>query len=745
MNPFLARALAQLVEVASTESDAYRFAMRPAILLVVLAACPSTPTTPDPQPLSALQRLNADARVGAVTETIHGVEVADPYRALESESELTTRWVEAQTERTRDALPLDPAVHRRLQTLMAIGSLSSVEGAGDRVFYERQDGSREQPLYVVQDSAVRDDGHGEVYTLIDPTDFGERAALDWAYPSPDGKLLAFGISQNGDERSVLHLLDVDARMGDPEAGLRELRIPRTKWCNFAWLHDGSGFYYSRYPKPDEPGFDPESEDTYFPRIFFHEIGSNPDEDPRVFGSETGTDFPTPSVSRDGRWLVINVFRGWSASDVYLYDRSESPAPQQRTTVIADADALTGGYPHDGKLYLFTNLDAPRYRIATTPLERPASSPAGWTDVVPQRDATMDSFVLSGDAIAAHYIDDIRSRLLLFDLDGENEREVELPARGSIGHLSGEPGEPRLRFDFDAYLRPPSIVEVVTSTRQSRELNRIRAEFDFEPYTSRLVHVRSADGTQVPVTLLHRRGFEPDGNAPVLLYGYGGFNISLLPGLRRNALYWLERGGVYAVANLRGGGEMGEAWHRDGMLANKQHVFEDFEAVITWLGGDSGISTPERIAITGGSNGGLLMGAMLTRVPERFGAVASYVGLYDMVRYHRFPPAELWVSEYGSAEDAEQFRVLHAYSPYHHVVADTRYPSTLIETADHDSRVHWAHSTKFTAALQEANASDRPIYFWMSREQGHGAGTRLSDTVQQYARMYTFFERELGMR
>lgn len=711
--------------------------MRHAILLVALAACPSTPTTPDPEPRSALSRLNADARVGAVTETIHGVEVSDPYRALETESELTTRWIEAQTAHTRDALPLDPAVHRRLQTLMAIGSLGSVEGAGDRVFYERQDGSREQPLYVVQDGA-------EVYTLIDPTTFGERAALDWAYPSPDGKLLAFGISQNGDERSVLHLLDVDARVGDPEAGLRELRIPRTKWCNFAWVHDGSGFYYSRYPKPDEPGFDAESEDTYFPRIFFHEIGSNPDEDPRVFGSETGTDFPTPSVSRDGRWLVINVFRGWSASDVYLYDRSESPAPTERTTIIEGADALTGGYAHGDTLYLFTNLDAPRYRLATTRLSTPGA-PDAWTDLIPQRDATMESFALVGQFIAAHFIDDIRSRLMLFALDGQHEREVELPARGSIGHLSADPGDPRLRFDFDAYLRPPSIVEVNASTMQSRELSVVRAEFDFEPYTSRLEHVASADGTRVPVTLLRRRDFEPDGNAPVLLYGYGGFNISLMPGLRRNALYWLERGGVYAVANLRGGGEMGEAWHRDGMLANKEHVFEDFEAVITWLGGPSGISKPERIAITGGSNGGLLMGAMLTRVPERVGAVASYVGLYDMVRYHRFPPAELWVSEYGSAEDAEQFRVLHAYSPYHHVVAGTRYPSTLIETADHDSRVHWAHSTKLTAALQEANASDRPIFFWMSREQGHGAGTRLSDTVEKYARMYTFFERELGMR
>ena len=708
-------------------------------LALGVAGCPSQgSTTPDPDTRSALDRLNEQAREGSVTDTLHGVEVADPYRALETESELTNRWVEAQTERTRDALPLDPQVHARLQTLMAIGSLGSVGSAGDRVFYRRQDGSLEQPLYVVQDGA-------EVYTLIDPTEFGERAALDWAYPSPDGKLLAFGISQNGDERSVLHVLDVDARVGDPQAGLRDLRIARTKWCNFAWVPDGSGFYYSRYPNPDESGFNAESEDTYFPRIFFHAMGTDPSQDPRVFGSETGTDFPTPTVSKDGRWLVVNVFRGWSASDVYLYDRSENPAPEQRTTIIAGAEGLTGAYPHGDTLYLFTNLNAPRYRIATTPLAEPASSPEQWIDIVAQREATMDSFTLAGDTIAAHYIDDIRSRLVLFDRNGQNEREVELPGRGSIGRLSGEPGEARLRFDFDDYLQTPSIVEVDTSTLQSRALNRVQADFDFSPYTAHLEHVASADGTQVPVTILQRRDLEANGNAPVLLYGYGGFNISLLPGLRRNALYWLERGGVYAVANLRGGGEMGEAWHQAGMLENKEHVFEDFEAVITWLGGESGISKPERIAITGGSNGGLLMGAMLTRVPERFAATASYVGLYDMVRYHHFPPAELWVSEYGSAEDADQFRVLHAYSPYHHIVEGTRYPSTLIETADHDSRVHWAHSTKFAAALQEANASDRPIYFWMSREQGHGAGTRLSDLVTKYARMYTFFERELGMR
>jgi len=707
---------------------------------LLLIACggtqPSAATTPDePDTEDALHALNAEAREGAVTETLHGVEVADPYRALETESPLTTRWIEAQSARTEEALPEDEGRRARVEALLQIGALGGVRVGGERVFYELREGEREQPALMVR---IGDAEH----LLIDPTSFGERAALDWYYPSPDGARVAFGISNNGDEKSTLHVLDVDARVADPEGGVDPLRIPRTKWCNLSWLPDASGFYYTRYPNPGEEGYDAEQEDHYFPRVFFHALGSDPIDDPRIFGSEQGTDFPIPDVSDDGSHVVINLFRGWSKSDVYFFARGDDHDDVEMKTIIEGADAITYAQVYGRSVYATTNLDAPRSRVVTIPLAR-ATEREAWVELIAEREAKLEEMVLAGDGIAAHYIEGVRSRVLLFDREGNERGEVELPTRGSVDHLEGEPGAPVV-FGFSGYLQPPSVLSADVATGDSEELRRVEADFDFSPFTVTQEHVASADGTEVPVYLVHRRDLERSSDNPVLVYGYGGFNISIMPSFSRRALYWLEQGGVYAVANLRGGGELGEQWHRAGMLGEKERVFEDFEAVIRWLGGASGISTPRRIGIMGGSNGGLLMGAMITRIPGDFGAAASYVGLYDMVRYHEFPPAELWISEYGSAEDPEQFGWLHAYSPYHRVRAGTAYPAVLIETADHDSRVHWAHSTKFAAALQEATSSDEPIYFYMRRAMGHGAGSRLSDLVDQYERMYGFLERELGV-
>ncbi|MCB9604087.1 MAG: prolyl oligopeptidase family serine peptidase [Polyangiales bacterium] len=717
--------------------------MRRALPFLLVAACHGTPETAavPTDPHADLHDVNRRAReAGATVDTLFGVQVADPFRALETESEITTAWVSAQHARSAEALEIRPAIRERLATLFEIGSIGRVSVGGDRVFYERREGDAQQPRTFVR---VGDAEH----LLLDPTTFGERAALDWAVPSPDGTKLAFGISQNGDERSVLHVLDVDAAIAGRDA-VGPLRIARTKWCNLAWLPDGSGFYYTRYPKPGEEGFDAENEDAYFPRVFFHALGGDGQDDPRVFGANEGTDFPIPTVSDDGRWLVVNVFRGWSASDVHLLDRHAQNA--SFVPVIAGEEALTTGVVSDGGLYLMTNLDAPKYRIARVPVAQ-AADRAAWRDVVPETDAPIEHWALVGDQIAIHYVADVMSKLVLARRDGSAIAEVVLPGTGAIGTLAGEAGHPLLAFVLEGYLRPPTLLTIDTAAVASRlpegmlanatrELYRVQADFDFDAYEERRVKVRSADGTEVPVTLLHRRGVETP--ARTILYGYGGFNVSLLPTLSRSALSWIERGNVYAVANLRGGAEYGEAWHRAGMRENKQRVFEDFEGVIAWLA-ESGLSTPDRIGITGGSNGGLLMGAMITRVPERFGAAASYVGLYDMVRYHRFPPAELWISEYGSADESrEQLEWLLAYSPYHRVVAGTRYPAVWLETADHDSRVHWAHTTKLAAALQEATTSNRPIYFWMERQVGHGAGTRTSDAVEKYARMYSFFESEL---
>jgi prolyl oligopeptidase len=691
---------------------------------------------------SLVQRLNARARTGAVSDVLHGVTVDDPYRALEEDSELTRTWIDEQTRRTDAALAewADPSAAQRLDALLSIGSIGGPFLAGDRLFYTKREGDREQPaLYVREGDRLRDE------PLIDPLVYGERAALDWYYPSPRGRYVAFGISSAGDERSTLRILEVSTgRVLDDV-------IERAKWSAVTWLHAEDGFYYRRYPRPGEPDYDAERPETYHMRLFFHRLGTDPAQDPLVFSPPDGTDFPAASISEDDRWLVVSNFRGWSQSDLFLFDRGANARArldvpseaQPLRDVVRGQDHLYSGHVHRGRLYINTNDGAPRYRVVAVAPED-AADRSRWQVVIPEGEGTIENLEILRDHLIVHTLEDIASRVRVYRLDGQPDGEIALPGRGEIFGFHGDADTGRMVIGFSSFVHPPALYAWSTRARQLAELDRVQSDFDFANVELGQARVPSADGTPINVYYAHRRGMPLDGQNRVLLTGYGGFNVSLLPGFQRNALYWIERGGVYAVANLRGGGEHGEEWHRAGNLANKERVFEDFEAVIRWLGGASGISRPERIAITGGSNGGLLMGALLTRAPDAFAASVTNVGLYDMVRYHRFPPAELWITEYGSAEDAEQLGWLLGYSPYHRVRDGVRYPATLVTTADHDTRVHWAHSTKFAARLQEASGeAEPPIYFHLVRDQGHGAGTRRSDTVDRYVRMFTFIERFIG--
>lgn len=690
-----------------------------------------------------MQRLNARARQGAVTETLHGIEIEDPYRSLESDSEQTRAWIEAQTARTEAVLDewADPEARERLETLLSIGTIGAPVLAGDRLFYTKREGDREQPaLYLREGDRLREE------PLVDPLTYGERAALDWYYPSPRGRYVAFGISSDGDERSTLRVLDVDSgRVLDDV-------IEHAKWSAVSWLHSEEGFYYRRYPREGEPGYDADAPDTYHIRLFFHRLGTDPAQDPLVFAPDEGTDFPSVQVSEDDRWVTITNFRGWSQSEVFLFDRGARPRARidvptderALVPVVTGRDHLYYASVHGGRLYIGTNDGAPRYRIMAVDPAR-AADRAAWQELVPEGPGSIEGFEILRDRIVVHTIEDIASRLRAYRLDGQPSGDIELPGRGEIFGLDGDRDSGRIAIGFSSFVHPPALYTWSSRDGGALELaDRVRSDFDFESIELGQTRVRSADGTEINVYYVHPREMPRDGSNRVLITGYGGFNISLLPGFQRNALFWAERGGVYAVANLRGGGEYGESWHRAGNLGNKERVFEDFEAVIRWFGGESNISRPERIAITGGSNGGLLMGAMITRAPDAFAATVANVGLYDMVRYHRFPPAELWIPEYGSADDPTQLEWLLAYSPYHRVRDGVRYPAVLITTADHDTRVHWAHSTKFAARLQEASGEGDPdIYFHMVRQQGHGAGARRSDTVDRFARVFTFIERFVG--
>ncbi|MFT6396496.1 MAG: prolyl oligopeptidase [Bradymonadia bacterium] len=693
---------------------------------------PETETPTVETPSISLDALNQAARAGAVTEDLHGVSVSDPYRGLEEDNAATDTWVDAQNAATEGYFTTNARDGRRerLQELLSIGFYAGVARAGGRTFIEKREGEIDHAiLYVI------DGPDAEPRELINPNTMDERTALDFFIPSPSGEYLAYGLSQNGDERSTTHVLDVATGENLTEA------IPHTKWTALDWRHDEAGFYYTRYPSEGEADYDAEAEDTYNRHLFYHELGTDHANDPLIFRAPDPTDFVSGEVSEDGRYLLIGTFRGWSASDMRWLDLEAGGEP---TPLVVGEDSVWWGGFHEGRLLIYTNADAPLGRVLSVANED-AGDRAAWQEIVPEGQSKLEAFYPIGDLLVIPYVENVSSRVRVFGLDGTEHEDLALPLEiGSVGSIASEPGSTVLTYQYTSYFFPPALFETDLVTRETHQIDAIEADVDTSAYEVTRATVESPDGTPINVFIAHRTDMVRDGNQPVLLNGYGGFNVSLTPGFARSTLYWLEQGGVFAVANIRGGGEFGEEWHQAGMLGEKANVFEDFEAVIRWLGGESGISNSDRIAITGGSNGGLLMGAMLTRCPDAFRATVTSVGLYDMVRYTLFPPAEIWVSEYGDPEVAEDFNWLHAYSPYHNVEAGTEFPATLMLTADSDSRVSWQHSTKFAAALQEANTGDHPILFLMKQDQGHGAGTSLSDTVDAYVQRYTFIETELGL-
>ncbi len=693
----------------------------------------------------ALAQLNAERRRGAVHERVSGIEIDDPYRALESDTPETRRWIDAQTARTEQALATarDPAAEERLRKLLSIGTIGDVAVGGSRVFFTLREGERERPALYVVDQSKPATAATLGAPLVDPGSYGEHASLDFVDPSNDGRYVAFGISENGDERSVLRVYDVQ------EKQLLRDTIAHAKWASLSWLHDASGFYYTRYPSVGEPNYDAANEDSYYQRVFFHRLGGDPKRDELVFTGQEPTDFPAASVDETDRYVVFSNFRTWTASDMWLWDRGAkastrhvAPNPTDLAAVITGADKLTSGCVRGGQLYLLTNLDAPHKRVLRVDPAH-AGDRSAWQTMVPETQVSIEDAAFSTHALALQAIDDLHSELMLFSPNGKAVGNATLPTRGSVDALSVAPDGKKLAFVFSSFFYPPTLFSYDVETRALTQLYQVQNDLDTSSFVLERAQVPSADGTQVNVYYVHKQDLVRDGKTPVLLEGYGGFDVSLLPELHRSALYFVERGGIYAVANLRGGGEFGEAFHRAGMLENKPHVFEDFEAVIRWFS-TSGYSNPSRIAITGGSNGGLLMGAMITRVPKTFAAAVSYVGLYDMLRYPLFPPAALWTTEYGDPKDPTAAKYLHAYSPYHRVLDGTAYPSVLLETADHDTRVFYGHSTKFAARLQDANRGPHPIYFYMEHAMGHGHGTGLSDLVRRESRKYAFLSSALGM-
>lgn len=672
-------------------------------------------------------------RTDPTVETINGVRVADPYRWLENgDSAEVHAWTNAEnayTRRALDAVPVREQIKSRLSQLLSMGTISTPDPHQGHYFYTRREGQQNQPVLYVRDGL-----NGRDRALIDPNALAAdgTVALDWWYPSDDGNLLAYGVSASGNEQSTLYILDVETGKKLTDT------IPNTRAASLAWLPDAKGFYYTRFPAP---GTVPKGEENYHRRVYLHRLGDDPTKDADIYRrDDRPSDWPSVNVSRDGHWLTINLPNGWSRNDLYLRDLRERDS--EFVPIVEGKDATYDVTIVNGHMYISTTEGAPMGRVFEAAAANPRRS--AWRELIPESEGALQSMTIVGDCILAEYLYRASTRLSVFRRDGTPLKDVKLPAIGTTSAVSGEESGTEGFFSFSSYGFPPAVYRYDTQTNTASVWARVDApSVDPKMIEVKQVFYPSKDGSNVSMFIVHRRGIKLNGDNPTLLYGYGGFNVSQTPDFNRGLYLWLERGGVYAVANLRGGGEYGEAWHKGGMLARKQNVFDDLIGAAEFLIKDK-VTRPERLAIQGGSNGGLLVAAALTQRPELFRAVVCQVPLTDMLRYQRFLIAKLWIPEYGSAEDPRQFKYLYAYSPYHHVVAGTKYPATLITTAESDSRVDPLHARKFAAALQAANSSEHPILLRVETKAGHGAGKPLTKQIEESTDVWSFLFWQLGV-
>ena len=661
--------------------------------------------------------------VEMVEEVLHGVKISDPYRWLEDgESDKTRQWIEAQVEYTDgylEQLVERDAIRGRMAEILASGSISTPREAGGRYFYSRRDGSQDQPVVYMREGL-----DGEDRVLLDPNGMSDdgTTTIDWYVPSKDGGLLAYGKSVEGTETSTMFILDISSgeNLGD--------EFPKVRFANPQWLEDGSGFYYSR-PRDVEsigPG-----EELYDRRVYLHVLGRHYDEDPVVFGEGLErAEIPDATLSDDERYLLLDTFLGWGKNHLYVRDVKTG----RTITIAEDGESSYVGEIVGDTLYLLTNADAPRYRVVAVDLKRPGRP--HWTTVVPESDAVIEFASVAADRLFVGSMRDAHSELHSYALDGSDKREVRLPGLGTVGAFAAKASSDEVFLSFSSFVQPPAIFRMDAEQAEPALWQGIESAVNSSAFDVRQVFYESNDGTRIPMYLIARHGTPADGTVPGLLYGYGGFNIALTPSYSTWIFPWIEAGNVLAIANLRGGSEYGEEWHKAGMLANKQNVFDDFIAAGGYLKREK-LVDPERLIIHGRSNGGLLVGAALTQRPELWRGAVSGVPLLDMLRYDQFRMAKLWVSEYGTAERAEDFEWLRAYSPYHRVEQGTSYPATLIYTADSDSRVDPMHARKMVARLQAANSGGEPILLRYEQSAGHGRGKPLHKVVDEWADIWAF--------
>jgi prolyl oligopeptidase len=665
----------------------------------------------------------------------HGVAVSDPYRWLEDDNAPETKsWVEAQNRVTAHYLAKIPerdTLKERLTRLWNYERYGIPSREGSRYFVTRNDGLQNQSVLYTLDNL-----EAPPRVLLDPNTLSPdgTVALAGTRVSHDGRLLAYGLATAGSDWNEWRVRDIDTGRDLPDT---------LKWVKFSgasWSRDNRGFYYSRY---DEP----KAGDTlkglnYNQKLYFHRVGTAQSEDALVYERPDHKEWGfSGEVTEDGRYLVIHVSQGTDRRNRVFYLDLATPGSSV-VELLNRFDASYHFVGNDGPVFWFrTDLAAPRGRLVAIDLRHPETPE--WRERIPQGADTLQGVNVVNDQFLAIYLKDAHTQVRRFQLDGTPAGEIPLPGIGTASGFGGERKDTETFYAYTSFIAPGVIYRYDLRTGQSTVFRQPRVEFDPSQFETRQVFYTSADGTRVPMFITHRKGLKLDGRNPTYLYGYGGFNISLTPSFSASMIVWMERGGVYAMPNLRGGGEYGEEWHQAGTKLRKQNVFDDFIAAARWLIANRYTSS-DKLAIAGGSNGGLLVGACMTQHPELFRAALPAVGVMDMLRFHKFTIGWAWTSDYGSSENPDEFRALHAYSPYHNLKPGVHYPATLVTTGDHDDRVVPAHSFKFAARLQACHRGSHPVLIRIETRAGHGAGKPTDKLIQETADRWAFLSRELGM-
>ena len=664
----------------------------------------------------------------------HGTKVPDPYRPLENADSPETRaWIEAQNKLTfsyLESIPERKKINERLTKLWNYEKYGVPYREGGRYFFSKNTGLQNQPvLYTGQKLP------GDPKAVLDPNTLSKEGttALTGTDVTDDGKLIAYGLAMAGSDWQEWRIRDIESGKD------LEDHIKWIKFSGASWKRDGSGFFYSRYDEPESA--EQLRAANYFHKLYFHKLGTAQSEDVLVYERPDHKDWLFNGfVSEDGNYLIIDVSHGTDPKNRVFYKDLSKP-DSEVVELLNKADAEYSFLGNEGSVFWFrTNLNAPRGRIIAIDTTKPEEI----RELVPQSDEKLESVQIVGDRFVANYLKDAHSMVRLFELSGKPAGEIALPGLGTASGFTGKRRETETFYNYVSYTEPPTVFRYDFKTGKSEVLFRPKVDFNSADFMTEQVFYQSKDGTRIPMFLTYRKGLKKDGTNPTLLYGYGGFDASMTPNFSPSTAAWLQMGGVYAVANLRGGGEYGEEWHLAGTKLRKQNVFDDFIAAGEWLIEHKITSTP-KLAISGRSNGGLLVGAVLNQRPELWGAALPGVGVMDMLRFQKFTIGWAWTSDYGSSDNKEEFDALFKYSPLHNVKPGAKYPPTMITTADHDDRVFPGHSFKYAAAMQAAQAGPAPVLIRIETKAGHGAGKPTTKQIEDVTDQLSFLVKALGMK